>query len=233
MSCIDRFGERMNELMNRYRAVLESVNELAVQTRLVLEEDVYFAGLLHTNCEKYRYGENSGFIGICGDRLFEVINISYGEEWTNYPLHNILASDYYRKLPIMPYIKANLLRRDKAKITIRTIYGGMGSGIVDVAVPRESLDDKARRFHIPLPGLAIDLEIGYIAIELSINGYRFAIKYKEDKPYLEGGYPQGFENSPTACAITDAVVEIITDAINLYEDITNKGIKFVSIYLLY
>ena len=231
MNCLDRFGDEMKQLIDKYKAVVNSVFELVRQTWIMLEEDIYFAGLLYSNCEKYRYG--GGFVGICGDRLFEVVNISYREERSNYPLHNALVNNYYSKLPAISYAKMSLLERDKTMIGIRTFYPMRGGENVYVVTPRESLDDIAKKFHIPSPGLRINLESMYVAIELSIDKYRFAIIHNGYKAYLEGKYPQGFENSPAACAITDAVVRITTNALNLYEDITNKGMKFASIFLLY
>jgi len=231
MNCLDRFGDEMKQLIDKYKAVVNSVFELVRQTWIMLEEDIYFAGLLYSNCEKYRYG--GGFVGICGDRLFEVVNISYREERSDYPLHNALVNNYYSKLPAISYAKMSLLERDKTMIGIRTFYPMRGGENVYVVTPRESLDDIAKKFHIPSPGLRINLESMYVAIELSIDKYRFAIIHNGYKAYLEGKYPQGFENSPAACAITDAVVRITTNALNLYEDITNKGMKFASIFLLY
>jgi hypothetical protein len=235
MSCIDRFGNEIRQLMDRYRAVLKSIAEVVRQTRIILEEDVYFAGLLYSNCEKYMYDGNEGFIGVCGNRLFEVVNISYETGPSYHPLHDALVKNYYWKLPLMTYTELPLLENGKTRIIMRIIYPGMGGGNVDVVVPRESLNDIARRFRIPTPAPAIDLDNEFVAIVFTIDGYRFAIKYtgREGRAYLEGGYPRGFENSPIACAITDAVVKIIEDALDLYEDIANKGLKFVSIYLLY
>jgi len=240
-NCIDNFGERMNELMSKYEAMRSLVMNLTEQTRVFLVEDIYFAGLMDSNCEKYRYGENNGFIGVCGNKVFEVLDISYGMKKI-YPIHDALVSAYYEKLPRISLGEVYLLEmriflgeNNWTRILLQTIYPGMGSGNVYVAVPRRSLNDIAKKFHIPTPGLGIDLESGFVIIEFRIENFRFAIKYtgREGRAYLEGGYPQGFENSPAACAVTDTVVRMITDAINLYEDITKRGIKFVSIYLLY
>jgi hypothetical protein len=235
-NCIERFGERMNELMDRYEAVIHTITELANQAGVFLVEDVYFAGLLSSNCEKYRYGENSGFIGICGNKLFEVVSISYEVTHGNtYPIHNALVNTYYKNLPSMSYGEVTMLEDWNAKITLQRIYPGMGAGAVYVVVPRWSLNDTARRFNIPAPGFETDLDDKLVIITLSIGGYRFGIKYNgyRRKAYIEGVCPQGFESSPIACAIADTAVGIIADAINLYEDITKRGIKFVSIYLLY
>jgi len=234
MSCIDRFGEKMNEIIDKYRAVLNSLTPL-LRAGIVSEEDVYFAGLLGSDCKKYRYGNNMGIIGICDSVLFELTNIaSFTWEDELRPLHNVLVESY-SKLPPRSLFEIALLERDRVNISLRTIYPGMGAGYVKVLLPKGRLRSVARRFHIPTPGLGVDLESGLVIIELRIDGYHFAIKYsgKEGKAYLEGGYPRDFENSPIACAITDAVVKIIEDALDLYEDIANKGIKFVSIFLLY
>jgi hypothetical protein len=239
-NCIDNFGERMNELMNEYEAMRSLVMNLTEQTRVFLVEDIYFAGLMDSNCEKYRYGENNGFIGVCGNKVFEVLDISYGMKI--YPIHDALVSAYYEKLPWISLGEVYLLemriflgKNEWTRILLQTIYPGMGSGNVYVVVPRRSLNDIAKKFHIPTPGLGIDLEGRFVIIEFRIENFHFVIKYtgREGRAYLEGGYPRDFENSPIACAITDAVVKIIEDALDLYEDITNKGMKFMSIFLLY
>ncbi len=226
----------MNELMDRYEATTRTITRLADQARVFLVEDVYFAGLLSSNCEKYRYGEDGGFIGICGNKLFEVVNISYGATHGGaYPIHNALVNTYYKNLPSMSYGEVAMLEDWNAKITLQRIYPGMGAGAVYVVVPRWSLNDTARRFNIPAPGFGADLDDKLVIITLSVGGYRFGIKYNgyRRRAYIEGVCPQGFENSPVACAITEAAVKIIEEALDLYEDITNKGLKFVNIYLLY
>jgi hypothetical protein len=239
-NCIDNFGERMNELMSEYEAMRNLVMNLTEQTRVFLVEDIYFAGLMNSNCEKYRYGENNGFIGVCGNKVFEVLDISYGMKM--YPIHNALVSAYYEKLPRISLGEVYLLEmriflgeNNWTRILLQTIYPGMGSGNVYVVVSRRSLNDIAKKFHIPTPGLGIDLEGGFAIIEFRIENFHFAIKYnnKERRAYLEGSYSEGIETSPAVCAILDTVVRMITDALNLFMDIANKGLKFVSIYLLY
>jgi len=226
----------MRQLMDEYKTTINLVNQLVKDTRALYDEDVYFAGLIYSDCKKYRYSGNAGFIGICGDKLFEVVNIYYDmEEGNMHPVHNFLVSTYYKKLPSLSYGELPLLEKSDIRVSLRTIYPGMGGGNVYVLIPRRDLRDTARRLYIPTPGLGVDLESGLVIIELHIDRHRFAIKYtgREGRAYLEGNYPQGFENSPAACAITDAVVRITTDALSLYEDITNKGMKFMSIFLLY
>jgi hypothetical protein len=235
-NCIERFGERMNELMDRYEATTRTITGLANQARVFLVEDVYFIGLLLSDCEKYRYGEDSGFIGVCGNKLFEVVNISYGVTRGNmYPIHNALVKTYYKNLPSMSYAEIAMLEDWNAKITLQSIYPGMGAGVVYVVVPRWSLNDTVKRFNIPAPGFGADLSNKLVIITLSVENYRFGIKYNGYRrgAYIEGVYPQGFADSPAACAITDAVVGVIADALNLFMGITKRGIKFVSIYLLY
>jgi hypothetical protein len=234
MSCVDKFGERMNEIIDKYRAVFNSLTPL-LRAGIVFEEDVYFAGLLGSDCKKYRYGNNMGIIGICDSALFEVANIAtFTREDELRPLHNVLV-ELYSKLPPRSLFEIALLERDRVDVSLRIIYPGMGAGYVKVLLPKRELRSVARRFHIPTPGLGVDLESEFVAIELSIDKHHFAIKYsgREGRAYLEGSYPQGFENSPIACAVTDATTRIITDAVNLFMDIVNRGIKFVSIYLLY
>ena len=234
MSCVDRFGERMNEIIDKYRAVLNSLTPL-LRAGIVFEEDIYFAGLLGSDCKKYKYGNNMGIIGICDSALFEVTNItSFTWEDESRPLHNVLV-ELYSKLPSRTPFEITLLEEDRVDVSLRTIYPGMGAGYVKVLLPKGGLRSVARRFHIPTPGLGVDLEGGLVIIELRIDRHRFAIKYsgREGRAYLEGGYPQGFENSPIACAVTDASTRIITEAFNLFKNIVDSGIKFVSIYLLY
>jgi len=240
MSCVDRFGNEMKRLMDEYEATIDLVNQLVKDTRMFLAEDVYFAGLLSSDCEKYRYGENNGFIGVCGNKVFEVTDISYRMKF--YPIHDALVSAYYEKLPRISLGEIFLLEmriflgeNNRTRVLIQEIYPGAGGGNVYVAVSRRSLNEIAKKFHIPTPGLGIDLEGGFVIIEFKIEGYHFAIKYsnRERRAYLEGGYPQGFENSPIACTVTDAVARIVTEAFNLFKNIVDGGIKFIITYLLY
>ena len=240
MSCVDRFGNEMKRLMDEYEATIDLVNQLVKDTRMFLVEDVYFAGLLSSDCEKYRYGEDNGFIGVCGNKVLEVTDISYRMKF--YPIHDTLVSTYYEKLPRISLGEIFLLEmriflgeNNRTRVLIQKIYPGTSGGNVYVAVSRRSLNEIAEKFHTPTPGLGIDLEGEFVIIEFKIEDYHFAIKYsnRERRAYLEGGYPQGFEDSPIACAVTDAVARIVTEAFNLFKNIVDSGIKFIITYLLY
>ena len=115
MSCIDRFGEKMNEIIDKYRAVFNSLTPL-LRAGIVFEEDVYFAGLLGSDCKKYRYENNMGIIGICDSALFELTNIaSFTWEDELRPLHNVLV-ELYSKLPPRSLSEIALLEMGRVNV---------------------------------------------------------------------------------------------------------------------
>jgi len=234
MNCLDRFGDEMRRLMDEYKATIDLVNGLAKYFGDLYAEDVYLAGLAYSDCEKYRYesrrgiAEKEGFVGVCGDKVI-IFQYEVKRREKLHPIYVLLRDTYYERLPPISESDVSSLAESKVKITVgdtRCAY---------VIVGEERLREIAKKLQILIRQVYADWKEGYASIILEIGGSSITIRYnnKEGRTSLDGQYPQGFENSPIACTVTDVATRIITEAFNLFKNITNKGASLITTYLLY
>jgi hypothetical protein len=234
MNCLDRFGDEMRQLMDEYKTAIDLVNRLVKYFGDLYAEDVYLAGLVYSDCEKYRYEsrrgivEKEGFVGVCGDKVI-IFQYEVKRRKKLHPIYVLLRDTYYEKLPPISESDLSSLAESKVKIMVGDTRGAY------VIVGKKRLREIAEKLHISIRDVYADWRERYASVILEIGGSPIIIRYNDilGRVSLDGRYPQGFENSPIACATTDVATRIITEAFNLFKNIVNKGVNIITTYLLY
>ena len=224
----------MRRVMKNYKATIDLVNGLVKYFGDLYAEDVYLAGFVYSDCEKYRYEsrrgivEKEGFVGVCGDKVI-IFQYEVKRREKLDPIYVLLRNTYYERLPPISESDVTSLAESKVRITVwdtRDAY---------VIVGEEGLREIAKKLQISIRQVYADWKEGYASIILEIGGSSITIRYndEEGRVSLDGQYPQGFENSPIACAVTNTAARIITETFNLFKNIANKGASLITTYLLY
>ena len=237
-NCLTEFNNEVDKLVGKFTEVYLLPNRLSkIYGERVYVEDLLFAGLILSGCTVYKHLSEAGFIGICGDKAMELSGVIYatvvpGKSFREI-FHKLLVEGYFKAIPRMPTSMWANLRERSYLIYLTRPAGGMSSlSTVGVYLPKSGVIEVAKKYGLSPPTISTVShqpfgETGTFTVLLGTCGLTGSWRK------IHTNCPSNLTTSEGFCKVLDAILGVFKDAVELYGEVLNNGVKALNLYLLY